>query len=591
MSVTTTSLASRSGSLGIQLAGHLLRRTSFRFTKPRVDELEVLDADAAVDNLFNTAVPTPYIPRPLDYDEDVYNATGGEWIDDDNAQDVNEGNRRQWVATWWLRNAIYDPSATHKLAFFIHTFFTTSYEGISGSGVGAYQLSRFFYDHLALLNYAAENSMGLKTLAKKMTLDNFMLCYLNNRLNRASGVNENYAREFLELFTIGIGDEQNPNYTEEDITKVAQILTGFTTKLTRNESNVDGGANDDDPNPTPATGIFKGYALLSNHDTSDKTFSEKFGETTITGGNTVAGMYQELEDLIDMVFAQEATARNYARKMYRFYVDSTITQNIEDTVITDLADDLIANNYDLVATLKLLLKSEHFYSMCNSAEGGGNIIKSPIEILTEAMSFFNTDLPALSGTPTATEIEEHFFRFGTAYLFNKLGEDGGILLFGPNSVAGYPAYYQEPLRDKNWYNGTTIPTRYTIGELFVTNQYYIDNILHTNIDSVAFANYLADILGVDVGNANDMLDAVLNYLLPRPLSAERRDIIKDIFLGGIAADPADAEINWQCEWGLYHGEGCNVAPDVPPDGDEDRVRPHLNALVVAVLSAQEFQLK
>jgi len=181
-----------------------LRRASFRLTKPRVDQLAAMTASAAVNNLFNTASPTPYIPRPLDYEASVYSATGGEWIDDDSAPNKHDGLRRQWIATWWLQNAIQDPTGTHKLAFFIHTFFTTSHEGLAPSGL-YYQVSRFMYDHLALLNYAAENDMDLKTLAKKMTLDNLMLCYLNNRVNKDTGnpndVNENYAREFLELFT------------------------------------------------------------------------------------------------------------------------------------------------------------------------------------------------------------------------------------------------------------------------------------------------------------------------------------------------------------------------------------------------------
>lgn len=579
MSVTTTSLAPRSGSLGIQLAGHLLRRASFRLTKPRMDQLATMTANTAVNDLFNTAAPTPYIPRPLDFR--VHAETGGEWIDDDTASNQNETNRRQFVATWWFQNAIQDPTGTHKLAFFIHTFFTTSHVGVSGSGVNGYQLSRFFYDHLALLNYAAQNDMNLKTLAKKMTLDNFMLCYLNNRLNKASGVNENYAREFLELFTIGRGEQISPgiytNYTEADITELARLLTGFTTRATRNGSDID-----------PDTDIFTGYTLAANHDSGNKTFSDKLGNgttATITGQSTATGMYQELDDFVDLVFDNPETARNYARKMYRFYVSTEIDNTIESTVITSLADHLIANGYNLVATLKMLLKSQHFYSMCTGTEGGGNIVKAPIEILAEAMSFFNTDLPNLTASPSETEITHHFFHFGTRYVFNSFGQNGGMLLFGPTSVAGYPAYYQEPLRDKNWYNGTTLPTRYGVGQLFVNNQSYINSTLHTYIDSVAFANYLADTLNVDVGDADAMVDAVVDYLLPQPLTSDRRDIIKNIFLDDLSP------INWQCEWGLYHGDGCNVAPGVPPDGDENRVRPHLDALVVAVLSAQEFQLK
>jgi len=592
MSVTTMSLTPRSGNLGVRLAAHLLRRTSFRFTKPRVDELKGITADVAVENLFNTPVPDPYIDKPLDFE--LHEQTGdGEWIDNDTVGNDNEGLRREWVAGWWFRNALYDPSATHKLAFFIHTLFTVSHVGLA-----APEGSRYFYDHLLLLNYAAENGMNLKTLSKKMTLDNTMLYYLDNRKNRKNGVNENYARELLELFTIGRGEQESEgvytNYTEKDITELAKVLTGFTVKDTRNGSNIDGDSDTDD-NPDwnlYPTGIFKGYAELSYHDTTNKVFSPKFGGTgtTITGRNTEAGMYQELDDAINMIFAQPETARNYARKMYRFYVSTEIDADIETNIITPLATDLMGNGYNLKDTLKMLLKSEHFYNVCTNAEMGiGNIIKSPIELLAEVMSFFNIDLPDLPASPSSIQIQRHYHHFVSQYMFNMLGANGGLRLFGPPSVAGYPAYYQMPLRDKNWYNGSTIPTRYNIGKIFINNNLLIPNILHTTIDSVDFANYLADTLGVNVGGANAMVDAVVDYLLPKPLSDLRYDIIMDIFLlREIADTQEDAKMNWQCQWNLYRGiDSCNESADEDPE----RVRPHLDALIVAVLSAQEFQLK
>ena len=568
MRVTTTSLAPRSGSLGVQLAAHLQRRTSFHLTKPRIDQLAAMTADAAVNNLFDTAPPTPYIPRPLD--PNTFSTNGGEWIDSNSQDDNVEGARRRYVAGWWFRNAIHDPSATHKLAFFIHTFFTVSHH-VSGAGGHYYDISRHFYDHLALLNYAAENNMNLKTLAKKMTLDNQMLFYLQNRLNKASGVNENYAREFLELFTIGIGEVGFENYTEADITEFARLLTGFTVKSTRNGSDID-----------PDTGIFTGYTEPALHDSGDKTFSDTLsanGTVTITGRSDAAGMIQELDEFINMVFNREETARNYARKIYRFYVSTSISDAIENSVIDGLTNDLIANGYDLVATLKLLLKSEHFYSMCTATEGGGNIIKSPLELLSEALSFFNTDLPALSDSPTEEELYIHFFLYVNVYFYNTFGINVGIELFDPVNVAGYPAYYQEPLRDKNWYNGTTIPTRYDIGRLYTVVRPLDSNgfprLPYTYIDTLAYANYLTT-LGVDVSIADEVVDAVVNYLLPQPLTPERRDIIKNIFLNNLSP------INWKFVWQAYINDANNF-------GDEARL--YLNALVVAVLSAQEFQLK
>ncbi len=572
MSVTTTSMAQRTGVLGIKLAAFLLKRSSFRFTKPRVDELSTMTAAQAVNNLFNTSPPSPYIPRPLDYNIHSYN--GGEWIDDDDAPTSNETNRRQWVTGWWFRNALYDPSATHKLAFFIHTFFTISHVGLAPpSGLNTH-VARSLYDHLTLLNWLADNNASLKTMAKKMTLDTTMLCYLNNRSSIAGDENENYARELLELFTIGRSDQNGEdNYTEEDITQAARVLTGFTTY---------NGGRTSNPNFDDDTDIRRGIADTGTHDSGNKTFSDKFDDTIIVGKTTATGMFEELDELIEMIFAQEATARNYARKMYRFYVDPVISPAIESSVITALSNHLMNYDYDLVRSLKYLLRSQHFYSMCTGVEGGGNIIKSPIELMTDAMSFFNSDLPPLPNSPSAIDIEHHFDDFVTHHLFNRYGQNTGLLLFGPPSVAGYPAYYQEPLMDKNWYGGPTIPTRYDVGSVFVKR--YVSNNIHTSIDTLAFAHYLNDVEGVDVSNADALLDAILNYLFSQTLTTDRRDLIKNIFLDDLS------ETNWECEWALYNGGNCNGTP-VTPDGDENRVRPHLDALVCAVLSAQEFQLK
>jgi len=125
--------------------------------------------------------------------------------------------------------------------------------GIAGAVNGSpqnlnYEISKYMFDHLRLLNWLTQNGISLKTAAKKMTLDNLMLGYLNNRQNFWNGVddagfNENYAREFLELFTIGRGEEISTgvytNYTEADISLAAKVFSGFSTASGRNESDVD----------------------------------------------------------------------------------------------------------------------------------------------------------------------------------------------------------------------------------------------------------------------------------------------------------------------------------------------------------------
>jgi uncharacterized protein (DUF1800 family) len=141
-----------------------------------------------------------------------------------------------------------------------------------------------------------------------MSLDNSMLVYLNNTSNSKSAPNENYAREFLELFTIGKGPQISAgnytNYTEADIVQAARILTGFRYKSDR--SVIDA-----------TTGIPKGYNVFSSHDsTSSKVFSSAFGNAAIASATDANGMDAELNAFVDMVFNQQATAKNICRKMY-----------------------------------------------------------------------------------------------------------------------------------------------------------------------------------------------------------------------------------------------------------------------------------
>lgn len=567
------------GPLGERLAAHLLRRCSFHFTRARVKQLALLTADQAVDLLFNTASPAPYLTKPL-Y---AHVNTGPiyDWIDNPNISGAFETNKRRAVMTWWLRNAMFDDTAHHKTAFFLHTTFTTGHEMLSVSGNGTNynaQISRYLYDHVRLYDWLTYSGRTLKDAAVKITVDNMMLGYLDNFVNSSAGLNENFSRELLELFTIGqganLGNGQYENYDETDVTVAAEVLTGFSLKANRNVSDID-----------PQTGIPKGTPFPADHITGNKQFSAKF-----TGPNnpvigvanpTEADMEAELAQFIDMIFDQPATAENYAEKLYRYYVQITL----DPMIIQQMAADLLANGYDYIETIKLLLKSQHFYQICSAIEdeSNGNLIKSPLEMLSEAFSFFLSDLPPITNTADTQEIYDHFFIFGTAYLFNRLGQETDMLLFSPQNVAGYPAYYQEPTWDKNWYTPGTIPTRFDIGPKFVS--FYNSGFNpKTRIDTVAWANYL-DAQGLDVSDADVVLDEAL-HIFPQAISAARRVIILDIFLLNLS------DINWMFLWNCYKGyqpqppSGCNL-----PVGNPDDVRPHLDALVVAVLAAHEFQLK
>ena len=178
-----------------------------------------------------------------------------------------------------------------------------------------------------------------------------MLEYLNNTDNYANNPNENYAREFLELFTIlkgpQIGVDNYTNYTELDVQQAARVLTGFRKMNDRSIIDED-------------TNLPKGWNDISKHDTANKVFSDAFNNNEIIGQETEEGMNQELNDFVDMIFDKQETARAYCRKLYRFFVKSEWNDEVESEIIEPLSQQLINDNYDILPTVTTLLSSKHF---------------------------------------------------------------------------------------------------------------------------------------------------------------------------------------------------------------------------------------
>ncbi|MBK8923095.1 MAG: DUF1800 family protein [Saprospirales bacterium] len=333
------SLLPLSGILGHRSAAHLLRRTSFRYNKEKVDQLASITAAEAVAALL--------APQPLQMDQPVYDnpntpvIENTAWLLPTNLP-LPDGqlNLRRYVAGWWLHEALHDPGITHRMALFFHQFMAVS--------ILAYG-NQHYFDYLRLLRWGALGNF--KKLALKMVTDNSMLLYLNNHDNLKYNPNENFAREFFELFTIGKGPQLGPgdytNYTEDDIALAARVFTGFRARGPRDHYD-------------PETGIPRGRTVLSEHDTKDKVFSAKFQNTLISGAKTAEDMWLELEALVDMVFAQEATASTFCRRLYRWFVGKKINAEIENDIIAPLAAAFRSGNYEIRPVLQLLLKAGTF---------------------------------------------------------------------------------------------------------------------------------------------------------------------------------------------------------------------------------------
>lgn len=169
-----------------------------------------------------------------------------------------------------------------------------------------------------------------------------MLKFLNNQQNRKAHPNENFARELLELFSLGRG-----NYTEKDIKEAARAFTGWGFNL-------------------------EGEFVLRKrqHDTGPKTFLGQRGNW-------------DGEDIIRIILEQKQCARFICTKLYRYFVNPLVNQSHVDELTAVLYD----SQYNLGKTMAAMLTASWFYDRRNI----GVRIKSPIELLVGYMRIFKLD--------------------------------------------------------------------------------------------------------------------------------------------------------------------------------------------------------
>lgn len=540
------------GALGRRRAAHLLRRTSFRYTKAKL--LEIADQTAS------QALPSLLTLQALQLEQPVYGTNNATWIlplPGTSAANLPAEDfvLRRYVMGWWLNEALHDPGIGHKMTFFFHQFMATA---ISASN------NQHYFDYLSLLRWGALGNF--KKLATKLVTDNVMLRYLNNTQNTKGNPDENFAREFFELFTIGKGPQIGPgdytNYTEDDIIEAAKVLTGY--RVAPNRDVVDA-----------ETGIPSGVPRPNQHKEGSKTFSAHFQNTVIPGEATptVAGMQAELNTFVDMIFAQPETAKNLCRRLYRFFVHRNISDEIENDIITPLSNTLISNNFEIKPVLEQLLQSEHFYDADDSDNADeiiGGTIKSPLELTLQALSFFDVEIP-----DPLTQNTAHYMQFYSQALLERALGAASLPIFTPADVAGYSAYYQEPIFHRLWFNSSTIIARYKWPAMLLTGTRQIGNGVNQPIGvKLNSAQWVRDSgFFLDASDPYVLVQDLLEFTLPEEADSARFDYFyQDVFLDGLP--PAD----WTYEWQNYISTG-----------NATEVTLALDRLIQAVMFSPEYQ--
>jgi uncharacterized protein (DUF1800 family) len=541
--------------LGTKNARHLLRRATFKYTKTLIDQYASLTPQQALDLLVTNSPLTTQLP----YDPSITTTPDGYWteVSDPNVFSTSTTRKKIIVSGWWWYNAINSETLKFKLSHFLSTRFTIE----KSSSVGT---STDFYDYIRLLNFYAYGNY--KELAKKMTLNNAMLVYLNNTSNSKTAPNENYAREFLELFTIGkgpqIGIGNYTTYTESDVVQAARVLTGF--KRQGDRLNIDA-----------ATGIPRGYNLFSQHHLSPKVFSNAFQNTTIVSATTASEMDSELDLFVNMVFNQQTTAKNIVRKLYIYFVKGNITTEVETDIISPLATELYANGYEILPIVRKLLESLHFYDLDDSNaldENIGAIIKSPLQQVSEICSYLQITMPDVNGTEANKY--DFYIRFYRNFIHDSFMASSNMLVFDPENVAGHLAYYQAPEYDKSWIASSTIIARYRLGESLLDARNRISG--NTNIYAQIQISLVIKNSGI-VSNPNDpfilVSELCKNLFAQEPDTDRVNYFMNSYLLQGLATG------YWYTAWANYLSTNNNSV-----------VEPRLKELVKNLLRSPESQI-
>ena len=322
--------------MGADEARHLLMRTSFAATPADVQVFSSLTRIQAVDRLLAQARTEP-VTRPA--------AELDGWTPRSELRGMSEQERRGWLRQtiqqgqelrgWWFREMLTTPSPfTERMTLFWHNHFVSSLQKV--------RPTRLMYrQNLALRSHSLGN---FRELLHAIARDPAMIVYLDNASNRKGQPNENFAREVMELFTLGEG-----HYSEQDVKEAARAFTGW---------GIDG-----------ETGEFLFRPAL--HDEGAKTVLGR-------GGNLGGA------EVLDVLLDQPQTAELIVRKLWREFV----SPEPEPREVGRIANEFRRSGYDIRTAMRALLTTNAFYAQANRA----SLVKSPIELLVGTLRQFDFDI-------------------------------------------------------------------------------------------------------------------------------------------------------------------------------------------------------
>ena len=315
------------------LMAHLLRRAGFGATPDELEQYMAKGYDAVVEELL-------FPGDPQNIPDDLIRRYHAEMSE---ARDIAGAG-----AYWMYRMISTKCPLEEKIALFWHGLFATGYAKLNQARALLNQVDMF--RRCGLGNY--------QDLLVELSKDPAMILWLDNNENHKGAINENYGRELLELFSMGIG-----NYSEQDIKEGSRAFTGWTMA---NAEYMAIRASKDSIWPYSRIAWHFQYRD-EDHDDGEKTF---LGHTGNFNG----------EDIIDIIVQQEVTARFVATRLFQFFAADEIDTEGEEA-IQDMMRCYFESGYEIRSMLRTLFHSDYF----KSGKAHFARVKGPVELMVGAM--------------------------------------------------------------------------------------------------------------------------------------------------------------------------------------------------------------
>ena len=298
----------------VSLMAHLMRRAGFGATRNELEGYLEDGYEATVDNLLDPGesghMPDDIIRR--------YHV------------DQSELRQLDGAGAYWLYRMLTTSNPLEeKLALFWHGLFATGYAKLNQARAELNQIELFRHYGFG----------SFRDLLVELSRDPAMILWLDNNENHKEAINENYGRELLELFSMGIG-----NYSEDDIKECAKAFTGWTLG---NAEYMSVRASKDSIWPYGRIAWHYEYRA-DDHDGGEKKFLGKVGN--FNG-----------EDIVDIIVTQEATARFLSTRLFQYFASDEVDSDGE-LVISGMMEAYFQSGYKVSAVLRSLFNSDYFKS-------------------------------------------------------------------------------------------------------------------------------------------------------------------------------------------------------------------------------------